>query len=65
LNFANKPINNGVVAIFEIGINKDDLEKYGDFLQVDKFIFKSGTVEISEDHLDEFNNALLYIKHIY
>ena len=65
LIFASKPINNGIVAIFEIGIDENDLLNIGDFINVDKFIFKSGTVEIQEEHLEEFNNAILYIKHIY
>ena len=63
--FANKPINNGVVAIFEVGIPRSVLLSVGDFVNVDKFIFKSGTVEIPEERLDEFNKALHYVKHIY
>ena len=65
LNFANKPINNGIVAIFEAGIAENVLMNIGDFVNVDKFIFKSGTLEIPEERLDIFNSALYYVKHIY
>ena len=65
LAFANKPINNGVVAIFEVGIAENVLVNVGDFVNVDKFIFKSGTVEIPEERLAVFNSAVYYVKHIY
>ena len=65
LNFANKPINNGMVAIFEVAVNENVLLDVGDFAQVDKFIFRSGTVEIPEERLDEFNEAVQYVRHIY
>ena len=65
LNFANMPINNGVVAVFEVGLPRNVLMIVGNFVNVDKFIFRSGTVEIPEEHLREFNNAVCYVKHIY
>jgi len=65
LRFANMPINHGIVAIFETGISGDALSISGDFVQVDKTIFKSGTVEIPEERLEAFNRMVLYIRHIY
>ena len=65
LDFADRPINDGIVAIFEVGISKNALMKIGDFANVDKFIFKSGTIEIPEERLGAFNDAVLYVKHIY
>ena len=65
LRFANMPINNGIVAIFEIGIMESTLNSVADFVHVDKFIFKSGTVEIPGERLGRFNQALHYMKHVY
>ena len=65
LIFANKPINNGIVAIFEVGIPESVLKEVGDFVNVDKFIFKSGAIEIPEERMDAFNSAIQYVKHIY
>ena len=63
LDFANKDINIDVVAVFEVIIGKEALKIVGDFTHVDPYIFKSGTVEISADHLAGFNNAVLSITH--
>ena len=63
--FVNMPINNGVVAIFEVALFEDDLREMGDFVNVDKFIFLSGTVEIPENQLNSFNKAIHYVKHVY
>ena len=65
LNFANLPINNGVVAIFEVGIPENISLNVGDFVCVDKFIFKSGTIEIPEERLELFNKSVHYVRHIY
>ena len=65
LEFANKPINNGIVAVFEIEIPESILMDVGDFVHVDKFIFRSGTVEIPEERLAAFNDAVQYVRHIY
>ena len=63
--FANKNINKGLIAIFEVEIENSILLSIGEFVAVDTFIFKSGTVEIHEEHLQEFNNAIKYIKHVF
>ena len=65
LLFANKNVNIGIVAIFEVKIAKDVLLKTGDFTRVDTFIFKSGTVEIPGEYLEEFNNAIQELTHKY
>ena len=65
LETGGKPINNGVVAIFEVGISESALMAVADFVQVDKFIFRSGTVEIPQERLLAFNHATRYVKHIY
>ena len=41
------------------------LNKLGDFTQVDRFIFKNGTVTINADKLGEFNKAIKEIIHKY
>ena len=51
------------VAVVEVRINKDMLDKVGDFIRVDPFLFKHGTVEIQPENLDEFNASILEIKH--
>jgi len=63
--FANKAINKEVVAIFEVEVLSDVLRKLGDFTEVDKFLFKSGTVEVHISELDNFNNAIKRIAHKY
>ena len=65
LSFANKNINLGIVAIFEVRVPKNILIETGDFTHVDPFIFKSGTVEIPEIYLDKFNNAICELIHRY
>ena len=56
--FANMVINLDVVAVFEVVISKVVLEEVGDFTEVDKFLFKKGTVEIHKTDLDRFNSAI-------
>ena len=65
LSFANKNINIGIVAVFEVKIARSILDKIGDFTHVDPFIFKSGTVEIPEIYVDKFNNAIYDLIHKY
>jgi hypothetical protein len=65
LDFANRVFNVHVVAIVEATIARDVLDLIGDFTRVDPSVFKSGTVEIHEEHLDRFNKAVIDIKHIY
>jgi hypothetical protein len=63
LRFANKAFNMDLVAVIEVKINKVVLDKIGDFTHVDPFLFKSGTVEIQPENLDEFNRAIVKITH--
>ena len=65
LDFANKAFNIHVVAIVEAVVKKGVLNRVGDFTEVDFSVFKSGTVEIHREHLDEFNDAVLEIKHVF
>ena len=65
IDFANKVFNVHVVAIVEATICKDVLDGIGDFTKVDTYVFKSGTVEIHKEQLDEFNSAVLEIKHMF
>ena len=65
LVFANDNFNNGIVAIFEAKIAKNILEEIGDFTHVDPFIFKSGTVIISAENLEVFNNSIQELIHKY
>ena len=64
LCFANKDINIEIVAIFEIEVIMETLRKIGVFTHVDPYIFRSGTVDIRADCLNEFNNAILKIFHM-
>ena len=63
LDFANKDFNVDVVAVFEVTISEDILNRIGDFTHVDPYIFKSGTVEIRVENLDEFNREMLSVIH--
>ena len=65
LVFANKVFNIHVVAIVETEIESGILDIVGDFTKVDSSVFKSGTVAIHKDQLDEFNNAIRKIKHVF
>jgi len=49
--------------VLEIRVRKDILEKIGDFTNVDVTLFRSGTVEIQPEHLEEFNTAIVEIVH--
>lgn len=61
LKFADKYSDIG--AIIEVKIPTEQLNKLADFTQVDKFIFKSGTVTIHVDKLDDFNKMIQEISH--
>ena len=63
LQFANKAFNMDLVAVVEVAISKAVIDKIGDFTHVDPFLFKSGTVEIQPEELDEFNRAIIKIIH--
>ena len=65
LAFANKIVSIDIVAVIEVGILRDVLERIGDFTHVDPFLFKKGTVEIQREHLEEFNDAIQFINHRY
>ena len=63
LRFANMIINKYVVAVIEVEVSRTVVEKIGDFIAVDPFLFRHGTVEIWEADLDEFNDAVIRIVH--
>ena len=63
LDFANRDFNVDVVATFEVTINENTLKRIGDFTHVDPYIFKSGTVEIQDVNLTEFNRETLSVIH--
>ena len=65
LAFANEIINIDLVAVIEVSVARAVLNRVGDFIHVDPFLFKSGTVEIHAEQLDEFNNAIKYIAQRY
>ncbi|WP_334075542.1 MULTISPECIES: hypothetical protein [Paenibacillus] len=63
LKFADKFKDIG--AIIEVKVPTSQLNKLADFTEVDKFIFKNGTVTIHVDNLDEFNKIIQDISHKY
>jgi len=65
LNFANKDLfdDDPAAAIVEVVIEKNVLEIIGDFTNVDARIFRSGTVEIQENKLFQFNSAIIGINY--
>ena len=65
LLFANKAFNLDIVAIFEVKLKEKDLNQVGDFTKTDPFLFRTGTVEIQEENLDQFNEYIIKINHIY
>jgi hypothetical protein len=65
LKFADLIINRNIVAVVEVSIPCGVVRNVGDFINVDPFLFKHGTVEIWEDNLDVFNNAIHSIVHIF
>ena len=65
LVFSNMVFNIHVVAIIETVVDRSVLNRVGDFTKVDSSVFKSGTVEVHKEHLDEFNDAILEIKHVF
>jgi hypothetical protein len=56
--FANLIINLEVVAVFSVIIMRDVVERVGDYTHVDPFLFRKGTIEIHNDDLICFNNAI-------
>ena len=65
LAFADKVTNIDVTAIVEVTVLSEVLDRIGDYTHVDSFIFKSGTVVIQSEDLDEFNRAIQQIMHKY
>jgi len=65
IKFANKAFTTDIVAVLEIIVRKDILVRIGDFTNVDTTLFRTGTVEIHPEHLDEFNNSIIEIIHRY
>ena len=65
LAFADRVTNIDVTAIIEVAVLRDVLDRIGDFTHVDSFIFKSGTVVIQSEDLDEFNRAIQQIEQKY
>jgi len=65
LDFANRVFNIHVVAIIEAKVPHDLLLKIGDFTKVDSTVFKSGTVEVHKEQLDDFNDSILGIRHVF
>jgi len=63
LRFADMVINRNIVAIVEIEVLRDIVTRIGDFIDVDPYLFRNGTVEIWESDLDEFNNSIVRIVH--
>ena len=63
LRFANKVLNRNIVAVVEVEVLRKVVMKIGDFIDVDPYIFRCGTVEIWETDLDEFNNSIIRIVH--
>ena len=52
-------------AIVEAKVPQSVLDNIADYTPVDPFIFKSGTVTIPFDYIDEFNRAIEDISHKY
>jgi hypothetical protein len=63
LKFADMIINRNVVAVIEVEVPEKIIMRIGDFVDVDPFLFKHGTVEIWEADLNEFNAAIIRIVH--
>jgi len=63
LDFANMVINIDLVAVLEVMVEKDILDRIGDFTNVDVFLFRKGTVEIQPEYLDEFNKSVISVTH--
>ena len=56
-------INKNIVAVLEVEVRKQVVDEIGEFISVDPFIFKNGTIEIWEADLNVFNNAIVRIIH--
>lgn len=54
-----------LAAVIEVKLPQSELNRLGDFTQVDKFIFKDGTVTIQVNDLKEFNQAIQSIAYVY
>ena len=65
LAFAKKVASIDLTAIAKVTISHDILEQIGDFTHVDSFIFRSGTVVIQSENLNEFNRAIQKLEQKY
>jgi len=65
LAFANHPINSQLVGIVEARVHADFLTKIENSIQVDTFIFKSGTVVVNAQQLASLNAHIISIRQVY
>ncbi len=63
LKFAEKYSDIG--AVIEVKVPSNMLDELADYIQVDKFIFKNGTITIHAEQLEDFNNIIQEITHKY
>ncbi len=45
-------------TIIEVVVDRNMLNKIGDFTHVDPFLFKSGTITINSNVIDDFNSII-------
>ena len=64
LEFANNSINKDKVAIIKVTIPQNIYEQLH-HMNLDAFIFKSGTPVVEPDMLDSFNKSIIKIEHFY
>lgn len=64
LDFANRTINQDKVAIIKVTVPESTYNKMN-HMNLDSLIFKQGTPVIEEELLEEFNQTLIKIEHIY
>ena len=64
LTFANKSINKDKVAIIKVTI-PENIYNQLHHMELDAYIFKSGTPIVEPDMLDVFNKNIIRIEHVY
>lgn len=64
LNFANQSINKNKVAIIKVTIPENIYDQLH-HMELDIYIFKSGTPVVEPDMLDVFNKNIINIEHVY
>ena len=62
LEFANQPINVDKAAIVEVTIPKNMYNQLN-HMNLDNYIFKSGTPVVEPEMLNSFNKSIISIKH--